>query len=766
MYLLLPRVQPDALLRHWRTCEERLRSGLPLPFLPPRKRGRKAVACARCAQLKKKCSGTLPCETCADQGHQCTYARPSSVSSTRPSTARREESLPVVGPPPLPQVTREAAAANAHVDQAMQTLLPDVQLFWSILGDQGAGAPELVWPAATSSSSALVPALPAKDAVVSHAILSEYPTPMSSIPENYSDVQQSSPSRNNSIWDSSHVDPFLLTLTPKPNPPRVKIRFLATFTSSHGMVNSFQCPNTLARKQIFSTLAQPRRALPAASGQTKSPRSMKPALPWGSSQPIQRPGMMSFVDNQNDWRRPALPPSGIIIDDLPTESALSHPHPLTSKAREIIQGVRAAICNKSQFRETSTSWSQSRERSCARFFSPLNLERFVGAFFKLWYPNWPVFHLPTFVATQRSAQLIAGLVLIGACVSPEKSDHDQAMSWMEAVEDWIFSDPDFCEDPIPQTDDEFQLSQVETRLDSLRAAYAILIIMTWEGSEKQMTRGRRTRFSQMVGVARSLFFFATTQGDPYEQSSAGDPFSEWRLFALREECIRTILYVFLIDCAFVMFHNAAPRMVISELRFDLAATEACFQAPDPGTWLKCLTEWPGSRLPGRDMSVSELIEMGMKSELTSDEWKLLEHTSMLNLFGFASSFQNLIFHHHHGPSYREKSIPISQGLKNWLWAWTNRHWATVENEANEPDAYEGGRKIGFYRYVREWWCLAVIMYKQTEYTRSLDVDGEFGLGAARRKQSAGTTFDSSDMGQVHELIVRFQEMDFRDILVE
>ena len=226
--------------------------------------------------------------------------------------------------------------------------------------------------------------------------------------------------------------------------------------------------------------------------------------------------------------------------------------------------------------------------------------------------------------------------LIGACLSTEKTDQDQAMAWVDAVEEWIFSDPDFSEERIPQTCDESEISQVETRLDALRAAYALVLVMTWEGCESQMKRARRTRFSQVICVARSLYYFVARGRSLHGEPSFGEPFSPWRFFALKEECIRLLSYVFLLDCAFVMLNHTAPRMVTRELQFRLASPDACFHAPELDTWLRCMEEWEGTTQLSGKMALSEAIEMIMKCEPGSMEWHALEQTSTLNLFAISS----------------------------------------------------------------------------------------------------------------------------------
>lgn len=602
------------MLRHWRTCQDRLKSGLRPPVLPLKKRGRKLNACTRCAQLKKKCSGALPCVTCAEQNQQCSYARPSTIKTT---TCREKEDEIAV-PPVLP-IEQDL---NNHEVQSSEMTMPDAEFLWADLMN---GKMSDLW-------SLSPPPIPWTD-LINYPTQVGYPTTPLLGQEKFSDISSGMVDDHTSMFNyrlnGSSSSPVCPSLAPKPNLLRLDIRFLANFTSTHGMANSFEIGNCLARRRVMSNLAQNRNMLSMTRSYGKGSGNAGVADLWlGSSRGV---GQSSSGNNRYDWHFASQQP------DIPDNvSSLSRRggdgHPLASKSREIIRGIQETTCSKMPYRTTTINWSQSAERSCARFFSPLNLEKFTRAFWHFWNPNWPVFHRPTFEASQKPAQLIAALSLVGACVSPEKIDRDQAMSWLEAVEDWVFSDPDFSEDMIPQTDDESQLSQIGTRLDSIRAAYALLIIMTWEGNEKQMTRARRTQFTQTVSVSRSLYFFCTAQDAAYDESSA-DSRSQWMLYALREECIRTLIYVFLLDCAFVMFNNSAPRMVISELQFSLTSPEVWFHAPNPHNWLGCVQKSPRV---DEGMSLSEAVGRMMHSDLDATECKIFQQTNLLNHFAITS----------------------------------------------------------------------------------------------------------------------------------
>ncbi|WKT45350.1 hypothetical protein QSH57_010203 [Fusarium oxysporum f. sp. vasinfectum] len=257
-------------------------------------------------------------------------------------------------------------------------------------------------------------------------------------------------------------------------------------------------------------------------------------------------------------------------------------------------------------------------------------------FFQIWHPNWPVFHRPTFNSTLKPPTLIAALSLIGATLGPERKQRDQAMVWLETVENWIFQGPGFNEDIVPQTDDDNQAYQVLQRLDIVEAAYAIVLLMNWEGNTKTRLRARRTRFPDIVYIARSLYPFTmpgTSEEEPLAPCSLYD---HWRAFALREELIRTLLYTFPLVSAFVMFYNMSPRMVINELEFGLAATDEHFGASDAEAWFMSTQAAENRAVACSQVTLSQSISMIMTEDCGATQWGIFEQMSPLNLFAIAS----------------------------------------------------------------------------------------------------------------------------------
>ncbi|KAL3485500.1 hypothetical protein BJX62DRAFT_242857 [Aspergillus germanicus] len=105
------------------------------------------------------------------------------------------------------------------------------------------------------------------------------------------------------------------------------------------------------------------------------------------------------------------------------------------------------------------------------------------------------------------------------------------------------------------------------------------LLQKWEGSAEAKLRIQRQRFTTFVAVVRAIGL-SKARHSQQPKSFAVDA-SYWRSYGLEEELIRTFNHVFLLDSAFVIFHNSVPRMVLQEMTIDLTCAEDIFQARSP-----------------------------------------------------------------------------------------------------------------------------------------------------------------------------------------
>ncbi|KAM0364851.1 hypothetical protein ACHAO7_009420 [Fusarium culmorum] len=88
------------------------------------------------------------------------------------------------------------------------------------------------------------------------------------------------------------------------------------------------------------------------------------------------------------------------------------------------------------------------------------------------------------------------MALIGASVSPDPTENEQAKMWFNCVEEMIFTDEDFCHDPEDNRGAPiFNFATDISRIQALQAAYMVCLYQGWEGTEASKRRIRRFRFT-------------------------------------------------------------------------------------------------------------------------------------------------------------------------------------------------------------------------------------------------------------------------------
>ncbi|KAB5533350.1 hypothetical protein GE09DRAFT_359344 [Coniochaeta sp. 2T2.1] len=735
----------DALVRHWRTCQERLNSGRPIPSTSRQRRGRKQSSCDRCIQKKTRCSQTSPCDGCTDAGRECTY-QPSLQTANEPNLETSPSTLDEVGELSLAPIRDPVPGAGAMSASVTS---------WSASVDQisqaGRGVDALFHRLVSAEDQSLDfldldCALELLPATTKHLSLDSKHWPAAA------------------RWNMDVVSVFGSPFGSYSHP---KLTFLARFTSTDGIGNSFDCGDADQRRRIMLFLRQGRLhgqeidkgpaccviPQPVPLEHNFGPELSRDQVP-GTFLPAWH--KQQDTSSMNNTFQPGSAVH-VGIQDWPLGD-------LSLRTQDIVLGIRDVVQHKSRKSPINITWSHSREMLCYRFFSPENLERFLLAFWAMWYPNWPVFHKPTFSAARKPATLLAAMALIGASLTTENSDHDQAMMWADAVEEWVFTDDNFNDGNLPRVDDEFGVGQIEARLDALRAAYAVILFLSWEGTVEQKKRARRIRFAQVIAVARSLQFSAATHENLDTYISAADKSRVWGRFILREELIRAMLFVFLLDCGYLIFNNSPPRMAAFELQCQLPCPEVCFQAGTMESWLQCIGIWSTTHIGRRQPLMSNIVEVVMEAHPSKEDWAMLQQMSSLNFFALTNIFHNLIFHHQCGATPTMEVPSISQGLQNWRRLWVTRQHSHGLVEPYPTDPRDAWKRSGFWRFAEEFWGLAYIIYKQPTYMQSLQRDGSQGLGGALRKGFLPNS-DDSGMGQVHKLIMRFQDLTFVEELV-
>lgn len=174
---------------------------------------------------------------------------------------------------------------------------------------------------------------------------------------------------------------------------------------------------------------------------------------------------------------------------------------LAAKTREIVSMMKRSMTRTRLCSDAGIEWSPVVEKACLDFFSPCNLHRFLRLFWCGWYPNSPIIHKPTFNTAAEPPGLIASMVVLGACLSPDSDDCVRAMAWLTPVEEAVFADDILYDESIIASSElRGDESVVWDKLKALHAAYFICIAQNWEGSKEGRQRVRKGRYSRIVSV--------------------------------------------------------------------------------------------------------------------------------------------------------------------------------------------------------------------------------------------------------------------------
>ena len=177
-------------------------------------------------------------------------------------------------------------------------------------------------------------------------------------------------------------------------------------------------------------------------------------------------------------------------------------HALLPKTIEIVSNIQSTTTTTDTTITASSipSWTTETHNAATHFFSPANIHRFLTFFWAVWYPNCPIVHRPFFDPSTASPALLAVIVIIGACLSPDEEDGRMARKWMDAVEVMTFRQEWFGENKVdvPRIDDHEK--KWKSRLECIQTAYLVCSLQKREGSVEAQGRVRRYRHAMMVTV--------------------------------------------------------------------------------------------------------------------------------------------------------------------------------------------------------------------------------------------------------------------------
>lgn len=211
-----------------------------------------------------------------------------------------------------------------------------------------------------------------------------------------------------------------------------------------------------------------------------------------------------------------------------------------------------------------------------------------------------------------------------------------------------------------------------------------------------------------------------------------------------------------------ILHHTPPRMVVSELKMDMACPEACFQADTATECFHALREWQGCIFWSERLSVAGVVRRICQREL--DDRSVLEFSKMgtLNLFTTVqgtfsilhwnisndTALHSLMFHLQNSLVFESTLVPVQTGLENWRRMWNARQ---PEDKDIPDEPHTIWKKIGFARYAPEFWHLARIIVARVIASAS---DEQSPLPA----EQGLSRFDHSDMSDINGLIMEYRQL--------
>ncbi|CAG8254738.1 unnamed protein product [Penicillium olsonii] len=517
---------------------------------------------------------------------------------------------------------------------------------------------------------------------------------------------------------------------------RQSLRFLGKFTSNTGLVSSFDCGTHAQREQLSAELDR------HIAFQLQQRIMSLPALGMN----VPSPTILEAISDTNS-------------DEFPLDWFND---PLSLKTHEILLLIEEVVTIKPRNSSVTLDWSPGLKCACLQFFSPSNLRRFLGFYWAIWHPNVNFVHRPTFDPLAAKPTVLAAMALIGACVSPDMPENEDAKTWFNCVEEMVFIDDDFNSDmTYPPCG---SMASQRRKIQALQAAYIVCLYQNWEGTDASKSRIRRD-----IGI---------TSARHLNYSEQGRHDFEWKEYAAREELIRVFTWIYLLDSAFVIFNNLPPRMLVKEMRLHMTTPEACFQARTADQCHEQIQLFLPNTSLYWSISFRGAFESLCKDDPSTDIHHLLATLCPLNLFALTSgtfpcntisayltspAIHSQIFQLRSVVGSSQLLTPIRNALTNWrdIWQSFSSNFPqgipphmTIEDPHIQPaDLWT---RMGFCRYAPEYWLLAQLMADRlavlgtSQQVNELEPLEEGPLDPILKK------YDQTSMRQVNDLIMGFQ----------
>ncbi|KAL1890729.1 hypothetical protein Sste5346_008054 [Sporothrix stenoceras] len=744
--------RPDVLKRHFATCQARA-SGGSLSSLKRR-------ACDRCVQSKKGCSTGQPCTNCQAKGVLCEYsfARDGLESSSMDTFWAEDDTSHVED-----DTVNDANDSIQNDDSTDGGGHPSTA---DAAGDGHLGFVVVDNPINDTSTTNIANTTLNADCEmqpVPTMMELNRPSPFAYLDSNATDFILDS---NNQVrvQNASWLDFLNLTneghqtLTTADDDEQNQLlnsytfHFLDNFTKKTGLV-TFDCGTPLQAKQVVDSLR--------LMGDANVSAGLLPNT--------------AIVTNVNGDPRLSLDSTySFPLQPSPFQD------PLIVKTHQILFRIREVATVKPRNSTVTLDWSTALEQQCLHFFSPPNLHKFLALYWARWHPNVNIVHRPTFDPVDSKCVLVVAMALIGACMDAD--DNKQASMWFNCVEEIVFIDDDFCSPPQgdPQNaglnGGPFDPVTNKRKIQALQASYIVCLYQNWEGTNESKQRIRRYRFSTVVSVARDIGIGSARHVD---YGAATFHAFHWKAFVAREQLIRTFLWIYLLDQAFVIFNNLPPRVMIKEMVMHMAWPESTFQATTAADCAREAQLWLRRSAPLHNVTLREVVESFCSGVIVPDICRTFADLGPLNLFCIVSAFHFLIFQKQNSFGGEDQLHAIRTGLANWknVWEMYKREFSAGpphtmvpvpplgEDDTTAPD--DMWRRTGFMRNSPEYWLLAhLVIDRLSSQTQARPLHSAIYSHLHSGPQTVDNTaqnpilakYDETSMRQVNDLISQFRNV--------
>jgi Fungal specific transcription factor domain len=164
-----------------------------------------------------------------------------------------------------------------------------------------------------------------------------------------------------------------------------------------------------------------------------------------------------------------------------------------------------AALNQANFEGNQLSAGCAALKAAKSMFNSTTGIRLAGLYFHHHQAHAPVIHIPSFNTLTVSSVLLIAVITTGAFYSPNKKDVSAMRGIMELVELYIFDNSAFINLLHGYGAKEMGFEYVE-QLESVQAAFVIIIAHYWEGDVDTRIRIRGKRMSQVVKVSNFSIF--------------------------------------------------------------------------------------------------------------------------------------------------------------------------------------------------------------------------------------------------------------------